>query len=767
MVRDVVSIKRRRNVMRVKLVSRALAILFAGVWMAQAGLNSPPLLNSSFELVENGGDPRPEGWGHDIDDWFGGFNSFYELGAGIGLVGDADTWVGFGSDAVYQEIGTVNDSTTYSVTALIGDRDGNSFDTGVIRLYSCSSNDASQAADGVALSSFATLLSEAEIKIADGTPTGDANVYTISTNLTTGTGHAGEVLWLELGSTAGKDYFDKINIFDVNAPASPPAWNDSLTVSEAIVGDAYSDTLSWQASDPNGDAITFSKTTGPAWLSVAADGTLSGTPSASDTGSNTFTVVATDSDGSTSTTLTVPVRETLPPVWDEPVTSSIGIVGVVYDDSLAGKATDPDGGSVTYSKKSGPAWLSVDAAGALAGTPQSSDIGTNTFTVTATDSDGGTDAELKIVVRGTLPPVWNADPVVTANAAVGRSYVATLAGKATDPDGNEVTYSKVSGPAWLSVGADGALSGTPDTADLGTNTFTVAADDGVDAPSSVELKILVFEIILSSADAISVNFTRGNGYEQMASTTEAGLDGYRQSNWNQTSGINGTLNDLVDSDGNTSVASVSWSCKNMWSDSAAQSDAQAGVGDGQLAYGYLDDGQTANGVGANWTVTGVPFERYELIIYFSTDKSTGNYMPFVINGVTSNPTAGTKSTYRTPDNWDETNTIIVSNLTGNLTVDGLLRDGENRASVAGFQIIRSGDLPSIPVTISVGLLSGGTELQLSWLSNDGAPYHVETNGNLIISNWQPSTPSIMGDGGIISVTNTVTDDQLFYRVISE
>ena len=52
--------------------------------------------------------------------------------------------------------------------------------------------------------------------------------------------------------------------------------------------------------DPTpGDTLTFSKLSGPAWLNVAANGTLSGTPCGSDYGANKFTVRVTDATGKT------------------------------------------------------------------------------------------------------------------------------------------------------------------------------------------------------------------------------------------------------------------------------------------------------------------------------------------------------------------------------------------------------------------------------------------------------------------------------------
>jgi len=61
---------------------------------------------------------------------------------------------------------------------------------------------------------------------------------------------------------------------------------------------AYSSSIAGQAIDPNPvSALTYSKLSGPAWLNVAADGTLTGTPTPSDGGTNIFVVRATESAG--------------------------------------------------------------------------------------------------------------------------------------------------------------------------------------------------------------------------------------------------------------------------------------------------------------------------------------------------------------------------------------------------------------------------------------------------------------------------------------
>ena len=55
----------------------------------------------------------------------------------------------------------------------------------------------------------------------------------------------------------------------------------------------------------------------------------------------------------------------------------------------------------------------------------------------------------------------------------------TIGADATDPDVDDtLTFSVVSGPAWLTVDANGVLGGTPTVFDSGANAFTVQVSDG-------------------------------------------------------------------------------------------------------------------------------------------------------------------------------------------------------------------------------------------------------------------------------------------------
>ena len=330
-----------------------------------------------------------------------------------------------------------------------------------------------------------------------------------------------------------RDMSASLNETAPSAPASattggsPPVNNapvfgsNPFSAADATEDAAYSGSITGSATDIDvGDVLSYSKASGPAWLSVAADGILSGTPTNADVGVNSFTVQVSDGKGGTDTaTLNITVLN----VNDAPVFSNDPIIGtnatenVAYSGTIAGSASDADGDTLTYSKVSGPAWLSVAVDGTLSGTPSASDIGANSFTVQVADGNGGTDtATLNItVVNVNDAPVFGSDPITGANATENVAYSGTIAGSASDADGDTLTYTKVSGPAWLSVATNGTLSGTPSAGDVGANSFTVQVADGNGGTDTTTLNIMVDAaqvptMYVNSVVATAVNIGQGN-----------------------------------------------------------------------------------------------------------------------------------------------------------------------------------------------------------------------------------------------------------------
>jgi len=74
-------------------------------------------------------------------------------------------------------------------------------------------------------------------------------------------------------------------------------------------------------------------------------------------------------------------------------------------------------------------------------------------------------------------PAFVANPFTKPGLVAGQSYSGTIAGDASDPNGDTITFSKISGPSWLGVAGNGALTGTPVSPNTGTNSFIVRATD--------------------------------------------------------------------------------------------------------------------------------------------------------------------------------------------------------------------------------------------------------------------------------------------------
>lgn len=88
-------------------------------------------------------------------------------------------------------------------------------------------------------------------------------------------------------------------------------------------------------------------------------------------------------------------------------------------------------------------------------------------------------------------PTFTSDPVSETGATEGVSYSGSIAGNASDPDGDSLAFSKVSGPSWLNIAANGSLSGTSGAGDVGLNSWTVQVDDGRGGSDTATLEINV------------------------------------------------------------------------------------------------------------------------------------------------------------------------------------------------------------------------------------------------------------------------------------
>ena len=297
--------------------------------------------------------------------------------------------------------------------------------------------------------------------------------------------------------------------YTLDVPA-PTIVVNPATLADGTAAQAYSDTLS--ATGGVGP-YTFAVTAGalPAGVTLSSAGSLSGTPTAS--GTFNFTVTATDANGQTgsraySLVIAVPVLTLTP------ATLPSGIVGVAYSQSFS---TAGGVAPYSYAVTAGtlPAGLTLSAAGTIGGTPTTA--GTSNFTVTATDSTGGTAAT---VAQAYSIEIVFAPPVATNDTAT------VLAGQAITiaVTANDVSLAPITSIAIATPPAEGTavVSGldivyTAPTTASPTVTFTYIASGpgGSSAPATVTVTVnplpVATNLTATTSPATPVQVTLNSG----------------------------------------------------------------------------------------------------------------------------------------------------------------------------------------------------------------------------------------------------------------
>lgn len=157
---------------------------------------------------------------------------------------------------------------------------------------------------------------------------------------------------------------------------------------------------------------------------------------------------------------------------------------VTDDDTLAGVRTDLVEDFSPLSSQNG-SYETVTHDGVYTATAL--DAGKVVFVAIQGDSAGYARVDNFAMVRHSAPlsnnaPAFTVSPINKTNAAVDVAYSGTLAGSATDANGDTLTYRLVSTPSWLTLASDGTLSGTPTQA--ATDSWTVEVSDGIDTDSA-------------------------------------------------------------------------------------------------------------------------------------------------------------------------------------------------------------------------------------------------------------------------------------------
>jgi VCBS repeat-containing protein len=250
-------------------------------------------------------------------------------------------------------------------------------------------------------------------------------------------------------------------------------------------------------SDVDGDALTYTVSELPSWLSFdAATRSFSGTPPLNYFGDVVVTVTATDGGGlGASDSFILAIT----PVNDAPVLASSSATGD-EDTVIAGTltATDVDSATLTYALVTGPTngTLTLNAAtGAYAYTPNANYNGSDSFSVVANDGELNSAAAtvtLTITAVNDAPIVAapvTLDPVLEDNSIT--ITTAQLLAGASDVDGDTLSIVNLTASSGSLVdNGNGSWTFTPSSNDDTSVNFTYSVSDGsVSVPQTATLDI--------------------------------------------------------------------------------------------------------------------------------------------------------------------------------------------------------------------------------------------------------------------------------------
>lgn len=256
--------------------------------------------------------------------------------------------------------------------------------------------------------------------------------------------------------------------FTVNViaqPNRPPVWNTTSFVNSIIEGTNFAEDLTNYAVDPDNDNISYSVIDNGGTNASVTGNILNITNHS--TGVLTLTLRATDdgnpvlfSDQIFSATVLAPTNN--PPIWNTINLAGSLTENIQFTEDFAGYATDPDGGTISYSITNNGG---TDAR--FVGTVLTIDNhsqGTLNLTILATDNGVPNLATSQAFSATVAPPIsypTNVAPIwltiaLSGTPVVGTDFNEDLNGYAVDPDaGQTVTYTVVD-----SGGTDASIIGS-------------------------------------------------------------------------------------------------------------------------------------------------------------------------------------------------------------------------------------------------------------------------------------------------------------------
>ncbi len=264
------------------------------------------------------------------------------------------------------------------------------------------------------------------------------------------------------------DAVDDMAMTDVNTSVTIDALGNDM--------DAQGDTFSVSSFDQPGKGTVSLK-----------DGKFVYTPDDGFTGDDSFSYEITDAKGAKDTaTVSLSVKGTTAPTNTAPVANNdVGTTtaGQALTLDVMANDTDADGDMLTIEATTSAMMGTVDIVdGKLVYTPNADAMGTDAFSYSVSDGNGGSDfATVKVDIDGGTAPI-NTAPMAnndTGNVAAGQAVTLDVLANDTDADGDMLTIEAVTSAQQGNVEiVNGQVVYTAAAGSSGTDTFSYGVSDG-------------------------------------------------------------------------------------------------------------------------------------------------------------------------------------------------------------------------------------------------------------------------------------------------
>ncbi len=266
------------------------------------------------------------------------------------------------------------------------------------------------------------------------------------------------------------------------------AVNDAPEItSTAIISATEDSEYSYQveATDVDGDELTYSLSNAPDGMEISADGLITWTPGGEVTTSGEITVTVSDGELTDTQSFTITVTA----VNDAPeITSTAMLIATEEEEySYQVVAVDEEGDELTYSLSDAPDGMEISADGLITWTPGEGVTTSGEIIVIVSDGELTDTQNFNIAVTAVNDaPEIKSSAITSATEDIEYSYQV----EAVDPEGDELTYSLTTSPDGMEMSSEGLISWTPGEGVVSAEVTVVVSDGDLSDKQSFTISVI-------------------------------------------------------------------------------------------------------------------------------------------------------------------------------------------------------------------------------------------------------------------------------------